>query len=311
VFDNPAIAGDLYVNPNFPINGGCGAKNTTLSPPVIAAVNECATHVYVQSFMPKAKVRVFLNGTTPIGTATPVFAFDAVALSGPLHTGDKLTATQTVNGLTSAPGLPVVVGAMPAALPAPTVGKDIYACGRVVPVHNLLPGVAVSVQDASVGSATIGGGFTPNDWGTDWVPAVTSSLVNGHKITAVQSACGKPPGPSTAPESVQADPAPMLSPVLDKPIVGNDAITFHHLYTGSTIEAFDHASSIGSGLATGADNWMHVPAIGAAALISARQSLCSSSPSSKPQPPVKSIPPPRRPGSYAVRFARTLVAASG
>ena len=87
-FVGPVGAGDVYVNPKFPIGGGNTGGRSTLSPPVIAAVDECATHVYVVSFMPKATVRVILNGIKVIGTATPRFAFDAVPLPG--HTPEEM-----------------------------------------------------------------------------------------------------------------------------------------------------------------------------------------------------------------------------
>ena len=84
----------------------------------------------------------------------------------------------------------------------------------------------------------------------------------------------------------------MLPPQLDQPIVGNDALTMHGLYTGATIQAFDHASPIGSGLATGSDNWMPVSTIVSVWSISAQQSLCSPSVTSTPLVPVSAIPPP-------------------
>jgi hypothetical protein len=74
----------------------------------------------VDSFVPKATVKVFLNGTTLIGgPIAPKQGFYAVPLTQALHVGDKITATQTVNGVTSVPSQPMVVGAMPAKLPRP------------------------------------------------------------------------------------------------------------------------------------------------------------------------------------------------
>jgi hypothetical protein len=289
----PARAGNVYINPNFPITGGPTEGRSTLSPPVIAAVDACSTHIYVQSYIPKATVRVILNGSIVIGTATPRFGFNAVALTRALHAGDKLTAIQLVNGLSSLPSSPpIIVGAMPATLAAPTVGNDIYACGQIVGVHGLLPGVTVSVADVTAGGAIIGGGFTPNDWGNDWVPAYASSLVGGDQITATQASCSAPASPASGPKTVLADPSPMLPPQLDPPIVGNDALTMHGLYTGASVQAFDATSPIGSGLATGSDNWMPVSTIASTASISAQQALCTTSSSSTPQTPVSAIAPP-------------------
>ena len=63
----------------------------------------------------------------------------------------------------------MIVGKMPTSLPAPSVDHAIYACGRTVPVHNLVAGVKVDVQDLS-GPTVIGTGATPNLWGSDWDP---------------------------------------------------------------------------------------------------------------------------------------------
>jgi hypothetical protein len=287
------IAEPVFINPKFPIVGGNTGGRSTLSPPVITAVDNCSTHVFVQSFIPKATVRVYLNGSTLIGSATPHFGFEAIPLTQPLNVGDKLTATQSVNGFVSVPSNPAtIVGSLPATLPMPAVDKHIYACGHIVPVGNLLPGVTVSVNDQSTGGVAIGNGFTPNNWGSNWAPVGTSALTAGHQITATQSACSAPPSPAAPAQSVNDEPTPMFEPKLDPPILGNDAVTLHDLYTGANVEVFDHASTVGSGYATGSDNWVPVPAIAPSASISAQQSLCTPSPRSPPLPPVTTIPSP-------------------
>src|ERR1700726_1457113 len=130
----PARAGHVYINPNYQISGGRTEGRSTLSPPVIPAVDECSRHVYVESYIPKAAVRIYLNGgAAAIGTATPKFGFGAIKLTHALHTGDKLTAKQFVNGLQSlASSPPVIVGALPNPLPPPSVDKHIYQCGNIV-----------------------------------------------------------------------------------------------------------------------------------------------------------------------------------
>ncbi len=288
-----AHAGRVYINPHFPISGGDTKGRTTLSPPVIDAVDQCSTHVYVQSYIPKATVRIYLNGTTVIGTATPRLGFTAVNLTHALHTNDQLTARQFVNGLKSAASSPpVIVGAMPNPLPPPSVDNHLYECGNVVDVDGLLPGVTVTVTDVTAGNANIGNGFTPNDWGSNWDPTVSSALKINHEITATQASCSAPASAAAMAQMVNPDPSPLLPPQVDPPIVGNDALTLHGLHTGGSIQAFDHASPIGSGYATGADNWMSVSTISSTASISAQQSLCSPSGGSPPQVSVSTISPP-------------------
>jgi hypothetical protein len=285
-----AHADRVFINERFPITGQNG---TVLSPPHVEATNECATRVYVDSFVPHATIKVFLGGATLVGgPIAPEFGFAAIPLIHPLHTGDQITATQTVNGVTSAPSATMTVTAMPASLPPPNIHPPIYACGQVVPVHGLISGVTVKVEDVTAGT-TIGTGATPNDWGSDWDPVVTSALVAGHEIKAQQSACtgitsALSPGVIVAPE-----PSPLTAPVLDPPIVHNDAITAHGLFTGAFLQAFDHAAPIGSGLATGDANWMHVaPPLSATSSVTAEQTLCHHSPRTPPQTPTNNIPAP-------------------
>ncbi len=291
LFATASHAGDVYINPKFPIRGPNGPA---LSPPHVEGTHECATQVYVDSYVPGATLRVYLNPATLIGgPMTPQFGFVAVPLTHPLHTGDTITATQTVNGVTSARSIPIVVGPMPATLDAPSVGSPIYACGHVVPVSGLVSGVKVEVQDATA-SATIGTGSTPNDWGSDWAPVGTSSLTAGHQITARQLACTGPVSPFSAPQTVQTDPTPVPPPLLDSPILGNNAITAHHLLTGSELKAFDHVATVGDGYSTAETNWMGLSEkIASTSLISADQALCSKSGPSTPLPPVTQLPPPK------------------
>lgn len=296
---------DIFINPKFPIRGTNGS---VLSPPHVEQTNECSTHVYVDSFVPHATIRVFLNGPTLIGgPIAPEFGFAAIQFTQALHVGDTITATQTVNGVTSAPSAGMIVTPMPSSLPAPNIHPPIYACGQVVPVHGLVPGVNVEVEDVTSGTP-IGNGGTPNDWGSDWDPVVTAALVAGHQVRAVQSACTGIKSPPSAPETVAPEPSPLLAPVLETPIVGNDAITAHGLYTGALLQAFDHTTSIGSGLATGDANWMHVaPPISATASISAEQTLCHHSPQSPPQTPTNRIPPPQLLGPICPRQSAAFV----
>jgi hypothetical protein len=260
----------------------------------VEPTNECSKSVYVDSFVPHTLITVYRGGTTVVGTLHSVFGFAAVPLTSASHVGDQITATQTVNGVASAHSTPpMVVGKMPVVLPAPTIDPKIYACGRVVPVHNLVSGVTVEVRDLTAGSV-IGNGSTPNLWGSDWEPVGTASLTIGHKVTATQSACTGVHSPNAAPETVQTDPAPITAPTFDTPVVGNDAITAHGLYVGSDLRAFEPAPTvIGSGYSTAADNWMHVsPSIKSSPAVSAEQDLCSHGSMSPPVTPTTTIPPP-------------------
>jgi hypothetical protein len=277
----------VFVNERWPIRDA-----SVLSPPHVEPTDECSNSVYVDSFVPHATITVFLNGTTVIGgPVASVFGFADVQVSPTLHTGDKITARQTVNGFTSQPSAVMIVGKVPVTLPAPIIAPEIFACGQVVPVHNLTPGVTVEVRDLTV-NTVIGNGATPNGWGSNWDPVVTSALVKGHQITARQTACTGVASPSAAAKTVAAEPAPFTAPTLDTPIIGNDAITAHGLFTGSLLKAFQ-GGPIGSGFSTGESNWMHVsPPIAATPGVTAEQDLCHYSPPTPPQTPTNQVSRP-------------------
>lgn len=267
---------DDSINERWPIKGP-----ESLSPPHVEPTNECSKKVYVDSFIPHATVKVFLNGTILIGgPVAPNFGFAAIQLSQKLHAGDKVTATQTVNGFTSQPSAVMIVGQMPATLPAPSVDPKIYACGRIVPVHGLTPGVDVEVRDIATNSV-IGNDATPNDWGSTWDPVFTSALVSAHQITANQSACTGVKSPNAPARPVLSAPNPPNPPILDSPIIGNDAITAHRSlyrliaasvpighhwlriqYRGNKLDARLAENSCGAGSDCGAGPLPTQPAVG-------------------------------------------------
>jgi hypothetical protein len=259
--------GKIFINERWPIRG---EKGSSLSPPHIEPTNECSRSVYVDSFIPHATITVFLGGAVIGGPFATEFGFADVPLIHPLNVGDSVTATRKVNGVTSQPSAAMIVEKMPGTLPTPTIDPKIYECGRVVPLHNLVPGVNVEVRDLTT-ATTVGNGATPNLWGSNWDPVSTSALVKGDKITAKQSACTGVVSADAPPMPVQPEPSPLTAPSLDTPIIGNDAITAHGLFTGSLLQAFQ-PGVIGAGDSTAESNWMHVTPIKATPGVTAEQS---------------------------------------
>jgi hypothetical protein len=284
-----ASADEVVINKRFPLE-----SPDQLSPPYIDVTNECATSVRVLSVVPHATVQVFLNGTTKIADPFVVkYGSAAVPLNAShpqFKTGDRISATQMVNGITSKQtDPPMVVGAMPAALPPPVVDTKIYACGRVAPVRGLVSGVSAELVDFGTGtdpnapSTSIGKGTTPNDWGNDWAPIVTPSLVQGHQLRARQMACtGVTSGLSAQPSAVLTDP-PLNKPKIFPWVPHGDAVTLGDLLTGANIKVGQSSGSNGGGLATGDTNWVGVaPPLGTAT-VEARQDLCTEGPPARQQ----------------------------
>lgn len=310
-----SAAGQSQIVPNrdYPISNPSNGA-VYLSRPVVEQTNECSVRVKVTSFIPGATIDVYLTATLsgPLavkkligGPVTLPADGMAVKLTQRLKYGDQIKATQTVNGSTSAlSAVPMITGPMLTSLPNPTVdGKNIYACGVIVPVYNLVPGVKVEVFDKTAGGTTpIGTDTTPDDWGSDWDPVLTTQLDGppktpaGHEIHAKQSACNGAKSDFGPAVPVQADPTPVPEPGVVSAIKGNTAITLDKLLTGAVVQIFDHNTSTplnGPSAATGDTNWFLLPKpLSASARVLPQQTLCQPSKGTKEWPPTTSIPAP-------------------
>ncbi len=125
------------LNDRFPIR-------ESLSPPVVARpIYECAQAAYVTGFVPHAMVRVYAGGNELLAEEQPEFGFKEITLRRGLTLGESITATQTVGSITSRHSItPVIVAALPEGAirtQKPDVADDLYECGVVVPVGNLVP----------------------------------------------------------------------------------------------------------------------------------------------------------------------------
>ena len=304
------------IDPEFPVN-----EHTISAPIVHPPIHDCARVVHVSGFMSKALVKVFANGVE-VGKGTSLVGESDIPLSRALVDKESVTATQTVNGVTSDASDPAVPVTRYPKLTTPVVSSEIYACGRAVPVDNLVASTRVQVTDTTAaGSPVIGTGETPGPWFA--VP--TSSLVKDHFLTAVQTAC-----PDTAPSSspvtkppikVKASPTPVPKPEVDQDAViveGSEAIVLHKLLPGSEIEIKAGSTVISTGyIATASDNWfpLSIPVPTGHPKITATQKLCSTSPPSDPVVAVDTMTPPEIgspicPGSRYVSIYKTVLNAT-
>jgi hypothetical protein len=235
-------------------------------------------------------VRVYVNLNELVGEDTPDFGFGGIRLKRPLMLGESITATQTVQNNTSAHSIqPVVVSDYPPVqpeLPKPIVGKDIFECGRIVPVGELMQSVIVHVFEEG---NEIGTTPTPDTW----CPVFTTPLDANKMVTAIQTAGECVPGdelksPESDPVSVKPAPNPVPSPAVDPQslVVGNDAVVLTNLCCGAEVTVLDNGTAVGGGYATGSANWCPISSpLLANSKISAVQDLCVASlPSDEVEP---------------------------
>lgn len=266
------------INEKFPIKDG-----DQLSPPIVdPPIHQCAEIVSVKGFVPHATVRIYVNLTELVGEDNPPFGFGDIRLMRPLKLGESITATQTVQHSTSAHSIqPIIVSSyLPGQpyLPKPTIAKDIFECGQVVPVDKLVPSVVVHVYEDT---NEIGAQPTAQVW----CPILTQPLHASRTVTALQLACEHSPdyalkSPESDPVLVKPAPNPVPSPSVDPNslVPGNDAVVLANLYCGAGVTVFDHGASVGGGYATESANWCSIsPPLQTSSMISAVQTLCTAS----------------------------------
>jgi len=248
------MGGEPTINDKFPIAEG-------LSPPHLdQPVYECAEAVHLSAFVPHAVVRVYAGGVELIAEDQPPFGFADVRLRRRARPGERLTATQVVQGTESNQSTPpVIVQSLPASdiqTTRPMVGTALYECGRVVPVSGLVPSTRVHVYE-NAGEVGVAPAATSS------VPVVTAPLHKDGLVTARQFGCEGTEHqvdglPSDPPVRVQPVPTPVPAPGIDEPtlIPGNDAVLATHLLVGAEIQVTRGGVVIGGGLACADANWV-------------------------------------------------------
>ncbi|MBV9944177.1 MAG: hypothetical protein JO262_18765, partial [Solirubrobacterales bacterium] len=201
----------------------------------------------MDSIIPHARVRIYANTTELIGDEQVTLGYEpSFPLKRPLTAADKLTATQQAFGFVSAHTTPPV-DVLPQSQPltAPVIDPRLFDCGRVVDVTNLNPSTHVEVYSSQtlpvpIDSAHLIG--TAECTGAS-VPVVTQPLKQGWHVAARQISCPGTPreirSNASQPQTVAPDPDPMVPPVMDPPIVGNDVVILHGLYVGAAINITD------------------------------------------------------------------------
>lgn len=225
-----------------------------LSPPTIKSpIYDGAEIVGVAGFTPGAEITIYANDVEEIGKGSFWFGWWMFKVDRKLKEGDKITATQTVNGDTSYHTRePVIVKKLPAdvlskeALGRPSITPPLYDCQRIVPVKDLLEGAKVEVfSDGSL----IGRAESP--YGVADVG--THELIEKDKIKANQNICGQFPSPFSSTEAVKSKPTSLSPPVVreDSLVDGGNTVAVDGLTTGALVDIYDGTTRIGSGVAPG------------------------------------------------------------
>lgn len=286
-------------NDRFPIT-----SDDMLSPPSVGPIGDCALVVHVFGFVPHADILVYSNEIEPISNPYHSFFGDAdVPLLRRIHAGEKISATQTVFGHVSGQSLePSVVASQPAHLGPPSVGPDLFACGRVVPTMELWPGAHVDVYEAPSAPppTTSASRVGAVEAAQAAEPVVTSSLHAGWWVTATQRSCAgtshEVASPPASPAvQVKPPPHPVPPPNVEPWIPGNDAVILNGLFVGALARVADAAGgpAIGEVLANAGRNRLPTSTrLAAGHQYRGGQMLCDDSGLGPPTPSTDHLPAP-------------------
>ena len=277
-------------------------KAEELAPPRITSpIYEGAEVVEVWGFTPKANVRVFADGTD-IGGGSCLFSkctFNVKKLSA----NQKITAKQTVGGITSYPTRDedvVTVQKIPSQyldpkyknerLLPPEVDSPLFECQAIVPVKEVIQGAFVQVFSLPDLNDPIGRIKTP--W--NYARPRTTQLTKDQKIVANQTLLFSNPSDNSSPEElVKAKPTTLPAPDINEAdlVVGSDAIAVYNLWIGAKVDIYYEEpgkarESIGGSLAPWPGTIFSVKPlesawVGCSGCIKAEQSLCDVKATSK------------------------------
>lgn len=214
-----------------------------LSPPTVnAPLYECATAVTVAGFVPGAKIDIYANGVSLIGSGVSDAPWgQSFPVTPPLSAGQVITATQSVGGDTSAPSKGVTVvdyfALHPEGLRKPVLDTPIHDCGGAIGVRNLVEGGLLEVfADAhSVGSAS---GCGAGQW-----LFVNPLFAKGQKIDATETLCAKV-SPRADAQSVIDAPSTLPAPVVEDIYEGGKYCTVGNIANNAMVKVYDGSHQI-------------------------------------------------------------------
>jgi outer membrane protein assembly factor BamB len=315
-----------------------------ISPPTLQfPIYQCGSSVVVKNFIPGAELNVFADGNpTPIGTAKSWLSTGQnIKVSITFTAGQIVTATQTFDGVTSAPSNAVTVTShledYLSGLPPPWLAPTpLFQCGRAVGIRDAVPSALVKVFAENPAA---GGGFDPpvqvgavSDFG---YTLIGPAFVRDARVWAEQALCTDT-SPRSPVEIVQPEPASISGPTLDPVYEGVNIVTVwgpggnpSPLVNGATLDVFagnlpPGNQRIGGQPTPGGGQQVFINPAGQAAVdYWATQGLCTTSPpgqtttglpcSELPAPKIK----PPLPGDTQIEVteyvpgARILVFANG
>jgi hypothetical protein len=248
-------------------------KEALSRPALESPLYECATAVTVSGFVPGAKIEIFANGSVSIGQGiSDSPEGERFSVNPPLTAGQKITATQTFNGVMSQPSNEVVVESYfdshPEGLPKPTLDTPIHDCGGAIGVRNLVSGglLEVFVDNNLVGSV--------NGCGSGQWLFVSPLFEKGQDVFATETLCDQKSPESDHVEVIEAPtslPAPTVGDVYEE----GTRVVVRNITNGAMVKVYNGTQQVAGHYCSGGGQVFRLnPPPTAGDTLTAVQSLC-------------------------------------
>ena len=262
-------------SPSIVVESPLAVNSPLLHPPLYG----CAGCLLIDGLLPGAIVEVYVSGGLR-GHSASYGGSAEVAVSPRLVAGESVTARQLHCGAPSGPSLPVTVTGLEKGerLVAPSLGSPIYACQQYAVASGCTPGATVTLMAGAVPMTSACAAGTSQ---TLWAPS--GGFAPNVGLSVVQSLCGVPGEPSTAPVvvlSAAALPRPAVrGPLYD----GDTSVPLAMTVAGETVTIEASGTQVGAGGAGGGDWSLNVdPPLQAGQSVTATAALCGVTKTSLP-----------------------------
>ncbi len=195
------------------------------------------------------------DGVTQVGTGTASGGTFSVSVTLSVGAGHSLTATQTINSLTSAASAAVTGTIAP---PAPSITSPSNGFSTTSPVQvsggGTVAGAGITVYD---GATQVGTGTAS---GSTYSLSVPLSVGAGHSLTVTQTVNSITSAHSAAVTGTTAPPAPSItSPSNGFSTTSPVQVSGGGTVAGAGITVYDGATQVGTGTASGSPYSLSVP----------------------------------------------------
>ncbi|KAG8532565.1 uncharacterized protein KY384_002442 [Bacidia gigantensis] len=302
---------------NQPMTGPPCDPASPLCPPIIQhPLFDNTDSMAISGILPGTTLKVFVNGTEQVYNQKIWLGFASVVVTRRLKVGEIISATQTINGMTSPPTLhprevrPISESAL--ATTKPWIQQP-YECATFVGVQNLMPSARVYLRTSQ--NQWIGWSSFARRAASVSVPALRAGMELNAQEWLLEGRPKEGSGIMSNTVTVRPRPNPLPAPTFENSSLcfGNTVLLLGDLIGGATIYVMQDGQNLSSGqVAPLRRCWVFLSRPLSQSSVSVHQIICGQSSYSRQGVPEK-IPPtpellgPVCPGSNYVLVRKGII----